>query len=107
MRPRMVILKSVKLSPWMGTAIVFLATLPFWMWRPIRDSYFPYSGTVVGEGMQYDILSGEEDSYIIVKDARGVGTKRFVSSRARLHVGCFVVKKGGFREPPFCTPTAH
>ncbi len=102
MLPTTIIIRSVRYRAWVGTTIVFLITLPFWLGKPFLDSYVAYSGTVVDRGTAYDILSGEEDSYIVIEDSRGVRTRRYVTdlTDALLPVGSFVVKKRGFGEVP-------
>ncbi len=101
---RVFIVKSVRYRPWVGTALLFLLTLPFcpWMWKDWTDSYFPYSGMVVEKGVDHHYFAEGTDAYIVVEDSHGIRTKKYVSqyTSAFIEVGSFVMKKKGFRALP-------
>ena len=103
MAPRLIIIRSVRYHPWVGTTILFLLILPFcpWIWRGLTDSYFPYSGTVVEKGIEHHFAELSDD-YIVVEDSHGVRTKKYVNEYASVIVelGSFVVKQKGFRKLP-------
>ena len=104
-----VVFRSVTIRPLestLGIAVLFGITLLFcpWLWKGLPDAYFPYSGVVAGKGTEFHLLNGWNhwDNYIIVEDAHGGRTKRYLgdSEYALVQTGTFVVKKRGFGELP-------
>lgn len=85
-------------------ALIFLLSLPFcpWMWKPLTDSYFPYSGTVVEKGIEHHYFAESRDDYIIIQDANSSRTKKYLTEyeSAFVDLGSFVVKEKGFGHLP-------
>lgn len=80
---------------------ILLAVCP-WLWQGVRDAYVGYSGKVVAKGNYMWVPFRGPDWYIIVEDAQGHRTKRYVSAYGYPYcdVGTYVVKKQGFSEFP-------
>lgn len=99
--------RSVRLGPKATTLIVFGVSLFFcpWIWKPLPDGYFGYSGFVVEKGLEHHIFTAGRrsgDAYIVIRQPDGKREKKYVGdfAYAIISTGTFVVKKRGLQELP-------
>lgn len=102
-----VLFKSVRLGPKATTLVLFGVSLFFcpWIWKPLPDGYFGFSGVVVEKGTEHHVFTAGRrtgDTYIVIQRPDGKRGKKYVSdfAYAIISPGTFVVKRRGFRELP-------
>lgn len=102
-----VILKSLRLGPKTAIAVISSVGLLFcpWIWKPLPDGYFSYSGIVIEKGTEHHFLSTRRrtgNSYVVLQAPDGTRVKKYVSDFAYAIVrpGTFVAKKRGLHELP-------
>ncbi|HEV2988732.1 MAG TPA: hypothetical protein VG759_09840 [Candidatus Angelobacter sp.] len=102
MIPRFANLRLRSLT-WYLVALALVLWICPWLWKGIPDEYFPYSGVVVEKGIDSHLAGlGGWGRYIIIQDAPGERTKKYVNlyGYGFVRVGTFVVKKRGLKEYP-------
>jgi len=100
---RRLVVRTTTYHPLVGTVILLVVILPFTpLGKSVVDDYVPYSGRVIDKGFQHDFLGDGSNPYLVIEDARGVRTKRYVSlyTHGIVQVGSYVEKKRGFTEIP-------
>jgi hypothetical protein len=90
-----------RLFRYAAMTLLLVALCP-WLWQGVRDAYVGYSGTVVAKGNYLWVPLRGIDWYIILEDASGHRTKRYVGALGYGYcdVGSYVVKKKGLGEYP-------
>ena len=87
---------------WYAAALTVILLLCPWLWKGLPDAYSSYSGLVVDKGVDSCLGVGGWGRYIIIQDANGKTSKKYVSyyGHAFAKVGTFVVKERGFGKYP-------